>query len=180
MKTTSDVSLNVKRGGNEVYSVKNMKPIPSGENARCPNHTFELAGGEPDEYELKIHGNDALGVDQFYLHDATNGGVIRSWGAGEGWGGEGWCFSTNGLAGCWSEISGAKFPILGVKLYKSGSDSSERIKFGGGTQCRGNQSCSSDRCVKGGGKCGIGKKCCSPVSSVLFHIFNNLVYIDGY
>jgi len=146
-------------------------------SGNCPRHTFEfelLAGGEPDEYELKIHGNDALGVDQFFLYDAINGGEIRRWGDD---GGEGYCFSNNGLAGCWSEISGAQFPILGVKLYKNRSI--DRIKFGGGTQCRGNQSCSSGRCVKGGGKCGIGKKCCAPVSSVLFHIFNNLVYIDG-
>jgi len=150
-ETTSRVALDVKRGGYTQVWIEDMDK-PGG----CPRHTFELAGAEPDEFEIKIHGNDALGVDYFTLWDETNGGRIKRWGAD---GGGGWCFSSDGTDGCWAQVSGANFPIIGVTLYKDGSE--ERIKFDNFKRCRGNQSCSSNYCSAYLGYCGT-KKCCVP------------------
>ena len=161
--TNSRVSLKVKRGSTVVNSASvDSMDKPGG----CPSHTFNVTGAEPDEYEIRIHGGDKLGVSYFKLEDITNGGEIRRW--RPSWGTvEGWCFSNNGRDDCWDVVvSGAGFPILGVKLYKNGSDT--RIKFSGGSRCRGNQSCSSGSCKVGGGRCGPTKMCCTPVSSLSF------------
>jgi len=171
--TTSDVSLKVKRGGIEVYSVGSMNMKPHTDGGGCPDHTFRLDyRGEPDEYEIRIHGADELGVNYFTLHDATNDGEIRRWGNNRkefsysDGGEEGWCLSTEGRSNCWEYCSiGAGFANLGVKLYKNGSDS--RIKFGGGSKCGGNQVCSSGECNRGGGACNWPTMCCAPVSTVL-------------
>lgn len=158
--TNSRVSLEVKRDGVVVYTVNNMNKAGG-----CPNHSFYVAGPDPDEYKIEIHGGDGLGVDYFILE--KYGSQIKSWGAE---GGEGWCFSTNGRASCWSTVSGAKFPIRGVTL--NDDESVDRIKFSGGSRCRGNQSCSSTRCVVGGGECGILEGlCCAPVSALLCLVF---------
>ena len=148
-ETTSQVSLDVKRGGLTQVWIPHMDK-PGG----CPRHTFTLAGGEPDEYELNNHGNDALGVDYFTLWDETNGGRIKRWGAdGDG---VGWCFSSNSLDGCWAKVRGAEFPNIGVTLYKDGSE--ERIRFGNGKRCNKNWTCSSLDCSAYLG-CGF-NKCC--------------------
>ena len=150
--TGSRVSLNVIRGGSTM-SIESMDKTNN-----CPDHTFVVDDGqEPDQYEIRIHGSDALGVDYFTLYDATNGGEkIRRWGAVDG---GGWCFSTDGQEGCWS-VSGAEFPNRGVKLYKNGS-SSARIRFGSGTRCIKDGACSSLNCKYGGGSCGRTRKCCA-------------------
>ena len=165
--TSSRVSLNVVRGGSAKVWIESMDK-PSG----CPDHTFGLAGGEADEYQIWIYGSDELGVDYFTLHDATNGDrEIRRWG---GDGGNGWCFSTNSISQCWtSAINGAYFPNRGVKLYKSGS-SSERIRFSSGSLCDWHGACSSLKCELGGGSCGYTKYCCS------VSIFKLLSYIVLY
>ena len=151
-ETTSQVSLNVKRDGWTVVDgwIPHMDK-PGG----CPSHTFTLAGGEPDEFIFKNHGNDKLGVDYFTLWDVTNPREIRRWGAdGDG---VGWCFSSDSLDGCWAEVSGANFPNIGVTLYKSGSE--ERIRFGSLKRCDLRWTCSSLDCATSNG-CGL-KKCCA-------------------
>ena len=169
--TNSRVSLEVKREGVAVYNVYNMNKASG-----CPNHSFFVAGGDLDEFKIEIHGVNALGVDYFTLE--KYGSQIKKWGVE---GGGGWCFSTNGRASCWSTVSGAKFPIRGVTLNE---ESVDRIKFSGGSRCRGNQSCSSTRCVVGGGACSIlAGKCCAPVSAllclVLYVSYTMILYISG-
>ena len=151
--TTSRVSLKVKRGGNEVYSVDMDRP------GNCPDHTYKIAGAEPDEYEIRIHGSDKLGVNYFKLEDVTNGGQIRRWGDGENY-----CLSNDGTQDCWSGV-GAFYPRRGVRLHNDGSV--DLIKFSGGQRCKRNPTCSSGSCTVGGGSC-TSNKCCTPVSFVLF------------
>jgi len=163
--TDSQVSLNVKRNGLTVVGGW----IPAMDKTDdCPDHTYELAGEEPDELIVKNHGNDELGVSSFTLYDETNGGEIRRWSPSNG--GEGWCLSSksHGLDECWywDEVIGAHYPNLGVILKKDGSH--ERIRFSGGTRCSLNGACSSLDCKAGGGDCDWPVKCCKPVSSVLF------------
>ena len=148
--TNSRVSLEVKRGGNIVYSVDSMDKTKG-----CPDHTYKIAGAEPDEYEIRIHGSDKLGVNYFKLDDVTNGGQIRRWG-------ENHCFSNDGTQDCWSGV-GAFYPRRGVILKKNGSV--DLIKFSGGQRCKRNPTCSSGTCRVGGGAC-KSNKCCTPVSSL--------------
>ena len=52
---------------------------------------------------------------------------------------------------------------------------SERIKFPGGTPCVRNLSCSSGKCVFGGGSCGPFTLCCTPVScQTVYCIYSNI------
>lgn len=169
--TTSQVSLNVKRDGWTVVDgwIPNMDKTsgncPSNQvcnSVNCPDHTFELAGAEPDEYEIKNHGSDELGVSYFKLDDVTNGGEIRRWGSADD--NEGWCLSNDAYAYCFYSIVGARHPRQGIRLHKNGTV--DLIKFSGGKPCNSNQVCSSSSCVFGGGSCGILNECCSPVSSL--------------
>ena len=149
------MSLNVIKGG----SAKEWIPYMDKTDG-CPDHTFgndalAIAGGEADEYQIYIYESDALGVDYFTLHDATNPREIRRWGAGGD--GEGWCLSSNSMDDCWAQVSGANFPNIGVKLYIDGS--SERIRFGSRARCKKDGACSSLDCATGNG-CGF-KKCCA-------------------
>ena len=158
--TNSRVSLEVKHDNGNVDDFYEMDSRSAG----CPDHTFEVDGRqEPDQYEIRIHGNDKLGVNYFFLFDATNEVEIRRWGDGENY-----CFSNDGTQDCWSGV-GAFYPRRGIILERSGSV--DLIKFSGGQRCKRNPTCSSGSCVNGGGSCSITAKCCSPVSSVLFHIF---------
>ena len=146
--TRSQVSLKVKRGGNEVYSVDSMdKP------GTCPSHTFQLAGVQPDEFILENHGNDGLGVKYFVLEDVTNDGEIQRWDD------QAYCFSTDGKEECWSNIHAAWYPIKGVTLYKSGSV--DKLKFSRGEKCKHKPSCSSGKCGLNKGGCDILTICCN-------------------
>jgi len=166
-ETTSQVSLNVKRDGWTVVDgwIPNMDKTSN----NCPDHTFELAGEEPDEYEIKNHGSDELGVDYITLEDATNGGEIRRWVPnGDN---EGWCLSNDAQASCFISIVGARWPRQGIRLHNDGSV--DLIKFSGGKSCNANQVCSSSNCASGGGSCKWPKLCCSPVSSLSCFIIHS-------
>ena len=154
-----------------MYSVNSMAKT----SGNCPRHTFEVAGQtEPHEYKIEIHGSNKLGVNYFTLEDVTNNsGEIRRW--GDDGDGKGYCLSNDGTDDCWSGV-GAFYPRRGVILKKNGSV--DLIKFSGGQRCKRNPTCSSGTCTRGGGSC-YTSKCCTPVSSVLFHIiYNVLVYIN--
>jgi len=153
--TSSRVSLEVKRGSTVVYSANDIT-----DSGGCLDHTFDISGGTPDKYEVKIHGGNALGVDSFSLD--RYGDAYKTWGAN---GGGGWCFSNDGKEGCWDSIDSAGYPIRGVTLNEDGS--SDRIRFGRSTECNDDRACSSENCVVGGGSCSTARCCTVSIFKLL-------------
>ena len=152
--TSSQVSLTVydayHNADHGIYYADNI--VGSG---GCLDHTFtirnEFGGGVfneetgYEEFEIRIWGGNALGVDHFSLD--RYGAPHGRWGAN---GGGGWCLSNDSLEGCWDSISGAGYPNKGVILKLGGGSSSsrgpssERIKFSVGDRCDSDGTCEYD------------------------------------
>jgi len=151
--TSSRVSFEVKRGNGVgylttvVYSADDIT-----DSGGCLDHTFDISGGTPDEYEVEIHGGNALGIDYFSLD--RYGDPYKTWG---GNGGGGWCFSNDGKEGCWDSISGAGYPIRGLIIRSDGT--SERIRFSARKGCNDDRTCSSEKCTCRGCS-GVGDRTC--------------------